>query len=273
LPGTLNNSGEVKVRSEKNGCPGDTLTFTLLVKPIPSLVLTTDTLACLGRTVTARATTGGNAEIVWSNNVTGAQSQLPVGIHWVESRLNGCSTRDSFRIRNSGPEAAFVTNPAEPVRVYQTTRFEDRSKPGRTPITGWNWDLGFSQIRNEVSPSYVYPETGEVEVVLVVTDQAGCTDTVTRSFIIEKPAGWFIPTLFTPGRDTKNDTFIIQDLETYPGTSLKIVNRWGEEVFESGDYRNDWKAEGLREGVYFYTVVRGLDRRVFSGYVTLVPEK
>ena len=32
---------------------------------------------------------------------------------------------------------------------------------------------------------------------------------------------------------------------------LVVVNRWGTKVFESQDYKNDWKAHGLEGGIYF----------------------
>jgi hypothetical protein len=33
-----------------------------------------------------------------------------------------------------------------------------------------------------------------------------------------------------------------------------IYNRWGSLVFESSDYRNDWRAVDISEGNYWYVL-------------------
>lgn len=61
---------------------------------------------------------------------------------------------------------------------------------------------------------------------------------------------------FTPNGDGKNDTFMIAGLDNYPQNSLKIFNRWGNEVWSSrgSRYQNDWNGNGLKEGTYYYTL-------------------
>jgi len=61
-----------------------------------------------------------------------------------------------------------------------------------------------------------------------------------------------IPNLFTPNGDGRNDTFIIGGLEKYDQNELTIINRWGNKVYVSSDYRNDWMGDNLNEGTYFY---------------------
>ncbi|MCH8231990.1 MAG: gliding motility-associated C-terminal domain-containing protein [Bacteroidetes bacterium] len=64
----------------------------------------------------------------------------------------------------------------------------------------------------------------------------------------------FIPNVFTPNKDGYNDFFFIRNMpEDFP-TSVLIVNRWGKKVFESANYNNEWMAEGLADGVYYYTI-------------------
>jgi len=68
-----------------------------------------------------------------------------------------------------------------------------------------------------------------------------------------------IPTVFTPNNDGKNDLFIIDNLHAiYPTCEVKIVNRWGNLVFESIGYLDPWDGtlletgELLPIGTYFY---------------------
>ncbi|WP_428232680.1 gliding motility-associated C-terminal domain-containing protein [Flavobacterium sp.] len=84
----------------------------------------------------------------------------------------------------------------------------------------------------------------------------------------------FIPNLYTPNGDGTNDTFKIPGLESFAENDIVIVNRWGNEVYKTVDYQNNWAGEGLNEGTYFYILrVKELeesDWKVFKGYITLI---
>ena len=87
-----------------------------------------------------------------------------------------------------------------------------------------------------------------------------------------------IPNVITPGSAGYNDRFIIEygemhgliaDDESNVPTpadygipvSVVVYNRWGNPVFTSRDYKNDWSGEGLASGVYYYEVT-------IQGYAT-----
>jgi gliding motility-associated-like protein len=64
----------------------------------------------------------------------------------------------------------------------------------------------------------------------------------------------FIPNVFTPNNDGVNDFF-----ELFGGVgpfSLQIFNRWGQMIYSSDDYQNNWdgtfKGEPVADGVYTY---------------------
>ncbi|MBX7127644.1 MAG: gliding motility-associated C-terminal domain-containing protein, partial [Cyclobacteriaceae bacterium] len=84
----------------------------------------------------------------------------------------------------------------------------------------------------------------------------------------------------TPNGDGANDYLKIYNIERYPGSSVTIVNRWGDEVFSVGDYSNtdpDKRFEGrsnkgsghnLTDGTYFYVI--GLSNgQKFTGFIHL----
>jgi len=52
-----------------------------------------------------------------------------------------------------------------------------------------------------------------------------------------------VPTIITPNGDNTNDDFIIPCLATedYPGNQVIIYNQWGDEVYRSKNYQNDWR--------------------------------
>ncbi len=64
-----------------------------------------------------------------------------------------------------------------------------------------------------------------------------------------------IPNVFTPNADGYNDIFEIEGLEAYPGSTLQVFDRNGRLVFQSNDYQNNWDANGVESGSYFYILI------------------
>ncbi|MFW0718228.1 DUF7507 domain-containing protein [Pedobacter sp. N23S346] len=83
--------------------------------------------------------------------------------------------------------------------------------------------------------------------------------------------GFFIPNVFTPNGDGKNDTFFIVGLEAFDSVDIEIYNRWGNQVYRMNGYKNDWTGYGLNEGTYFYkiTLKKGNDSQTVAGPVLL----
>ncbi|MCB9335574.1 MAG: gliding motility-associated C-terminal domain-containing protein [Flavobacteriales bacterium] len=61
-----------------------------------------------------------------------------------------------------------------------------------------------------------------------------------------------IPNIFTPNGDGINDYFIIENIEKYPNSKLEVFNRWGRIIFKDDNYKNDWDANGINSGTYYY---------------------
>src|SRR6185295_15332298 len=55
-----------------------------------------------------------------------------------------------------------------------------------------------------------------------------------------------IPNVFTPNGDSTNRFFEID--QRMLGGWIVIYNRWGEEVYQSGNYQNDWEGSNLPAG-------------------------
>ncbi len=92
------------------------------------------------------------------------------------------------------------------------------------------------------------------------------------------PCTLTIPSGFSPDGDGINDFFVIEGIEAYPNATLKIINRWGNRVYEvAGGYPNDWDGTnqfgmttGSRElpvGTYFYILDLGDGSEILKGYV------
>lgn len=83
----------------------------------------------------------------------------------------------------------------------------------------------------------------------------------------------FIPNVIKPDNDGKNETFVIRADNKFDQIGLIIFNRWGDLVFESTDYQNDWTAEGLNAGTYFYQIEgkgAGVTNKQYKGWVQVI---
>ncbi|MHC2991086.1 hypothetical protein OB13_05635 [Pontibacter sp. HJ8] len=113
---------------------------------------------------------------------------------------------------------------------------------------------------------------GEVKVV---ADDGQCVSdpVVLYSDPSLREATLVIPNVFSPNNDGNNDTWEIGNLQNFAGNDLVILNRWGNEVYKSKSYQNNWNGDKLAEGTYYYvlrvTLCNGNDK-VFKGYVMIV---
>lgn len=84
----------------------------------------------------------------------------------------------------------------------------------------------------------------------------------------------------SPNNDGKNDTLVFEGIEQYKQSNLEIFNRWGNTVYETTNYQNDWGGisnnpntirakDGLPVGTYFYVLKFGNNslNRTLKGWV------
>jgi gliding motility-associated-like protein len=129
------------------------------------------------------------------------------------------------------------------------------------------------------SPTVVNPSANpstSTNYVLSVTDPLGCvkSDTVIITVLpyCVKPTD-----AFTPNGDGINDTWRIFDGTCTAISQVAVFNRYGNEVFKSGNYKNDWngefKGKPLPDGTYYYVITYQLvnSRSVYiKGSVTIL---
>lgn len=124
------------------------------------------------------------------------------------------------------PEAGFSWYPQLPSVFLPEVTFADLSQDA----TQWYWSFGDGNYSMEKNPVHEYEIYETVEVMQVVTNDFGCTDTSIQSLRIEKIITHYLPNAFTPNGDGINDLFgPVGNLTG--GHSMAIFNRWGQQVY------------------------------------------
>ncbi|QDA60624.1 DUF7948 domain-containing protein [Hymenobacter jejuensis] len=126
----------------------------------------------------------------------------------------------------------------------------------------YSWDFGDNTpIATEAAPTHEFTKPGTYKVQLTAR-YAGCV--VVTQFAPVEVGAVFVPNIITPNGDGKNDQFM-PTFSCQPAT-LKVFSRWGAKVYETDDYRNDWRGDNLADGVYYYHL-RDTEGRWVKGWV------
>jgi gliding motility-associated-like protein len=126
--------------------------------------------------------------------------------------------------------------------------------------------------------TYEYSDTGNYQIVQVVYNDLGCTDTARITIRVKPEYRFFIPNTFSPNDDQLNEVFIpkTMGIDEY---SFYIYDRWGKIVFETTDPQLGWNGKMMNtgkmsaDGVYTYLIRFGnVFKKQFEyrGIVTLV---
>ena len=180
----------------------------------------------------------------------------------------GCTYSDSITVTASGPLAQFDVQPVSPQPVGITAQFTDTSVPNNTTITGWNWDFGNGTSSTVQNPVTTFSEPGTYTVTLTITSSDGCTSTVSEEYMV-LPSDVIIPNVFSPAGDGHNDALEFENAQYFNNNHLRVYNRWGQVVYESTSYKNNWRPRDVPEGTYYF-VFAMQDGRKWAGHVTLL---
>lgn len=123
----------------------------------------------------------------------------------------------------------------------------------------YNWNFGDGGTSVDVEPIYQYIDSGNYRVRLEATTALGCRNSYEEILHIgqgDQQAEVYLPQIFSPNADLKNDVFEPINHTSYTNTYLDIYNRWGERVYRSVQNNPQWdgKVEGVAApaGVYVY---------------------
>jgi gliding motility-associated-like protein len=265
--------------TDSTGCMATSLPF-VISNSIPNAVITGDNLIC-HYDFTTLSTTNNFETYLWSNGDNTSTTTDNGGSYYVVvTDTIGCiDTSALFTVNNHAiPNADFVfTPPSGTIFENDTILFIDSSTAPGGIITDWYWTFGDQTFDVEQNPIHSYLLPGEYPVTLIITTADGCMDTVMYIYQV-KPQTVVAPNIFTPNSTPgTNDFFAFQNLEFYPNSILTVFERWGNIVYESSNYQNNWdgkhykNGKDVSDGTYYYILhITDDDGTILKGTVTIL---
>jgi len=108
--------------------------------------------------------------------------------------------------------------------------------------------------------------------ILTVTSADGCK--AADEVFVKLLKAPFIPNTFSPNGDGVHDRWEISYLESYPGATVEVFNRYGQAVYKSFGYTTPWdgtyQGKGLPAGTYYYIINPKNGRKQLSGFVDII---
>lgn len=135
------------------------------------------------------------------------------------------------------PTAGFEYLPTNPNSHKNKVQLLDMSTGG----IDWSYIMPNGDTLSGANQNVILQDTGLNPIKQIVENQYGCLDTLSKIIDVTPFNVIYLPNAFTPGIDGKNDTYrpagINSSLQEY---SLKIFDRWGNNVFSSTDWKTGW---------------------------------
>ena len=256
-------------------CGGTTTYATVYLNEYTPLSLTglTDTTFCnLGGTLTLNANVTGGVEpytYSWSGGLPSTPSNtvtVATTTTYTVSVNDACngvpdptpSVLDSAVVTvatfapmvvSAGPD--MLVCPGDLIAINATIT------GGGSPYTySWTTITGTDTVTSTNTPLTNIIANGNGIYQITITDICGNVQTDQVAIGVESSCVLNIPNVITPDGTgpALNELFFVENLEKFPGSSLAIYNRWGNKVFESADYKNDWNGSKSVDGVYYYVL-------------------
>ncbi|TXK51987.1 T9SS type B sorting domain-containing protein [Pontibacter qinzhouensis] len=274
-----------------NSC-GTSAASTLAVRPVTGVptapgMISGEIEMCVGRTLTYTVVGASRAtSYTWSfptgwaitNGQGTTQVTVVAGIGSGQVSVvanNSCGTSLSSTMNVRAVQIAGASAILDRSSMCDGLIYEVASVAG---ASAYNWSVpsGWSVLSGQGTTRIRVAAAGNsVGAIAVVIDNGTClSESVSLTPDLSLIASDLeFPNVFSPNNDGNNDTWAIENLGNYPNTEVSIINRWGNEVYRSSNYKNDWTGDNLSEGTYYYMArVKQCDGsdKVYKGFVMIM---
>lgn len=267
------------IETTDDGCSGDTVDALVLALPVGKVDIFGPDAVCNGETVQLQASGADN--YLWS---TGARTDIVTVKPEVDTTFSvtgffgDCGTSTSLhdlRVQYR-PKADFEYTPEQPL-INTPIQFQ---YTGTNNVDTWSWTFKEQKLPQEyssfINPEYTTQQPGILRAHLMVENDFGCMDSVTKYIVIETGIRVFTASGFTPNGDGFNNIFI-PHYENVKAVEFIVFNRWGEIMFTTNSLIEGWdgsyKGKPVPSGVFAYLVKAwGYDDNLYTykGTITVL---
>ncbi|MEM7035980.1 MAG: gliding motility-associated C-terminal domain-containing protein, partial [Bacteroidota bacterium] len=176
---------------------------------------------------------------------------------WTDS--NGCSNMYMDSANVVGLPSPAIAGPDQTLDGADLAQLA--AVPPSIGIGSWSLLSGNGVFANSADPGSTVSDLGDGQNAFVWTVSNGiCPENADTVLILLE--GLVIPTGFSPNDDGKNDLLVINGIERFSTRTLQVFNRWGNLVYESAQYQNDWdgrnqSSEPLSDDTYYMVLDLG----------------
>lgn len=146
----------------------------------------------------------------------------------VVTDANGCTA--TFTHTVTQPDSVYAEIDADPTMglVPTTVNFTSNS----TGYSSLTWMLNNGVLDTTNAYSHLFTQPGEYEVLLIATNENGCTDTAKVMIFIADSVHAIFPNVITPNGDGSNDFFDVKQ-SGVKAITIVIYNRWGTQIYSN----------------------------------------
>ena len=239
------------------GC-SNTSSTTVSVNPAPSANAGNDVNICEGTSTTLEGSGGSTytwapaATLSDANSATTTATPTDTTAYILTVSNGQCSAHDTVNVFVWKKPTA---NAGNDQKIFEGDPAQLSATAGGSDVT-YAWSPLYNITDATTLGPTVTPES-DTTYTLTVTSQDGCGSASDDVFIrVFKKI--VIPNAFSPNNDGINDTWKIAKLDTYPDAEISLFNRYGQLVYHSTGYTNEWNGnyngKPLPVGTYYYVI-------------------
>jgi len=258
----VNQSGTYWVVVTSNNCSAtDAINVSYL--PRPTFSLGNDTTLCEGENLLLNVT-NLNATYQWQNNSSFSSFNVSKeGVYWLVLTENNCSSTDSIVV-------SYISKPF--IGFASDTALCDGES---LLLEVGNNNATYLWQDNSTLSNYHVNTSGTYKVIVTVNNCIAQDSIIVTYQNCESIL--LMPNIFTPNNDGNNDFFKALEINSIENCTLKILNRWGQSIFETNDIYAGWdgtyNGKKCTPGTYYWIVeytTKSSETKTQSGFVTVL---
>jgi gliding motility-associated-like protein len=190
------------------------------------------------------ANLAANQSQTWNSTIASA----PVQAKLVAISSQGCADSISLSISpNPSPRASI-----QAVLLRDQKLAYRFTGSGTGSIAQWQWLSSQGNSGNGQVWEPNFSDTGMTTITLRVTSPQGCSSDTSIVVPVYDKITLFVPNAFSPNADGINDTWKVGGMLLFKDFSIRVYNRWGEQVWQATKATDEWSGEGAINGAYLY---------------------